>query len=179
MTEKELIKQVVKKRRKAQEELFERYKRLWYSICLRYHSNTDDANDALQNALVNIFTKIKQFDPDKGNFGSWSSRIVVNENLLLIRKRSRAFVTDELNDEIHVYDESESALDRLSAKELTKLISQMPDGYRTVFNLYVIEGFTHVEIAEMLGISVGTSKSQLYKARTHLQEKLELLIGQG
>lgn len=171
-----LIKKARKRDRKAQAQLYEQFGSLWYSISLRYNADEDDARDALQNALIKIYSNIKQFDPDRGSFKSWSSRIVVNENLMFLRKQKRKFTQapEELSYELP--DEDQSAMDILSAKELTRMIQSLPDGYRSVFNLYVIEGFSHEEIAEQLGISPGTSKSQLFKAKKYLRQKLEVLI---
>jgi RNA polymerase sigma factor (sigma-70 family) len=176
MTLEKLLKGVAKKDRKAQAELYEQFGSLWYSISLRYNANVVDAQDTLQNALIKIFSNIKQFDPEKGSFKSWSSKIVVNENLMLLRKQKQKFTQapDELSYELP--DAELSAMDILSAKELTRMIQTLPDGYRTVFNLYVIEGYSHEEISEQLGISTGTSKSQLHKAKKHLRQKLEVLI---
>jgi RNA polymerase sigma factor (sigma-70 family) len=171
-----IIRDTGKNNRKAQAQLYDEFGSLWYSICLRYNNNDEDAQDALQNALIKIYTKIKQFDPEKGSFKSWSARIVVNENLMLLRKNKTNFVKapDELSHELT--DNSLLATDILSAGELTRLIQSLPEGYRMVFNLYVIEGYSHEEIAEKLGISQGTSKSQLYKAKQKLKQKLEVLI---
>jgi len=176
MTEIELISRVLKNERSAQKQLYKQYQTTWYMICLRYHKNKDDAQDALQNALIKIFTKLEQFDPKKGNFKSWSSRVVINENLIFLRKNSNSFKVDTIDNVHFVPDQSESALDILSAEELTKMIQKLPAGYRTVFNLYVIEGFSHQEIADMLEIQLGTSKSQLSKARKELQKQLESLL---
>ncbi len=176
MAEAEIIKEAKKKSRKAQTWLYENYKNTWYAICLRYCREVNDASDVLQNALVKIFTKMKQFDPDKGQLKSWSSKIVVNENLMHLRKTVDSFQMSDIQDEFHLEDTSETPLDRLSAKELSALIRALPKGYRTVFNLYVLDGYNHREIAVMLNISEGTSKSQLFKARKMLQEKLEVLI---
>jgi RNA polymerase sigma-70 factor, ECF subfamily len=176
MEETDLIRQAQKNKRQAQTLLYENYKTVWYRICLRYNRDVNDAADVLQNALVNIFTKISQFNNTKGSFKSWSSKIVVNENLMYLRKRVSSFATDELDAGHQLVDETETPLDTLSRKELTKLISDLPDGYRTVFNLYVLDGFNHREIGEMLQISEGTSKSQFFKAKKLLQQKLEVLI---
>lgn len=153
--------------------LFAQYKSYWYSICLRYGRNEHDAMDMLQNGLINIYTKISQFNSDRGNFKSWSGRIIVNDCLMYLRKNS--FISEDLNNHHNVFDKSETSLDILSAEELTKLIQKLPDGYRAVFNLYVLEGYQHREIAEKLKISEGTSKSQLFKAKKLLREKLEIL----
>lgn len=144
-------------------------------ICLRYQNGRFDAEDCLQNALVKIFSKLSTFDPDKGKFEHWSSRVVTNENLIFLRKRKAFDNLDEAEDRIaaptHFSDEQ-----ALSPKQLTSIIQKLPEGYRTVFNLYVLDGYTHQEIAQILNISVGTSKSQLFKARKMLQQQLEVLL---
>jgi len=171
-----LLQRIKKGDRKAQTELYDRYKTDWFRICLRYNKNRADASDALQNALINIFQKINQFDLNKGNFSSWSNRVVINDNLMLLRKKANAFNTDEIREDLDLFDQNETPVEKLSAEELTNLIQTLPHGYRAVFNLYVIDGFTHPEIAEKLGISSGTSKSQLFKARKLIQGKLEVLL---
>ena len=176
MASDNLLLRVKKNGRNAQRELYEEYKHLWYTICLRYNKNDHDASDVLQNALVNIYTKIDQFDIKKGNFKSWSSRIVVNECLMFIRKNKLNFRIDQLEEAHNLYDENETPLEKLSAQELINLIQELPTGYQLVFNLYVMEGYNHNEISDMLKISVGTSKSQLFKARRLLKQKLEVLI---
>lgn len=172
----QIIKKAIKNNHRAQTRLYELYGYVWYSICLRYQNNGADAKDALQNALIKIYGKIRQFDSSKGDFKSWSCKVVVNENLMLIRKNKNFLkeYNDGLSESIH--DREESPLDILSAEELTKIIQQLPDGYRTIFNLYVIEGFSHKEIANRLNISEGTSKSQLFKAKKQLKQMLEVLI---
>ena len=176
MTEKQIISRAKKRDRKAQTALYSTYQHKWYAICLRYNKNQADAMDVLQNALINIFSKIDQFDEKRGNFKAWSNQIVVNENLMFLRKRVASFKVDEIHEDYQVEDRSESALDVLSAEELNKMVQRLPDGYRIVFNLYVIEGYNHKEIGERLGISPGTSKSQLFKAKKMLQKKLEVLL---
>lgn len=176
MEVKTLIKQVIRKNRKAQKELYQRYKYQWYGICVRYQKNDFDAADVLQNALVKIFTKIHSFDENKGDFQHWSNKIVVNENLMFLRKRKREMSIEPIETNYSIYDESETPIEKLSAMELTKLIRGLPDGYRTIFNLYVMDGLNHNEISELMNITVGTSKSQLYKARKLLQQKIEVMI---
>jgi RNA polymerase sigma-70 factor (ECF subfamily) len=172
-----IIRQAGKNNRKAQAQLYDKFGALWYSICLRYHANIDDAQDALQNALIRIYTKIRQFDPEKGQFKSWSSKIVVNENLMILRKNQKIKMDSPDDMSFDIRDSNHNtAIDILSAKELTKMIMNLPEGYRVVFNMFVIEGYSHEEIAEKLNISVGTSKSQLFKAKKFLRQKLEVLI---
>lgn len=157
--------------RRAQALIYDQYKRYWFAICLRYQSQKSDAEDALQNALIHIFSKLNLFDPSKGEFKDWSARVVVNANLMLLRSK-KPF--DEL--EHSAVEESVSyspiETDQPSLEDLTRLIQKLPAGYRSVFNMYVLEGFTHDEIAEVLDISPGTSKSQLFKARKMLQSMI-------
>ena len=176
MTEKQLIKGLIKGDRKAQNLCYEQYRSTWYMLCLRYQKDSASALDSLQNALIKIFSKIKQYDDTKGTFKSWSSRVVINENLMALRKQSAQVFTEDISESYDLFDEQASPIEELSAQELTKLIQKLPHGYRTIFNMYVIEGYTHVEIADKLRIKVGTSKSQLFKARKMLQQQLEMLI---
>jgi len=176
MSENEIISRVLKNERAAQALLYKKYQTVWYMISLRYNKNKADAQDALQNALIKIFSKINQFDVEKGNFKAWSCKVVVNENLMLLRKKGNSFKIDDIEEVAFVPNKTESALDMLSAEELTKMIQTLPNGYRTVFNLYVIEGYSHQEIAQLLDISIGASKSQLFKSRKMLQKKFEALL---
>ena len=176
MTEEQLIKKSKKNNRQAQTELYLLYSRYWFSICLRYVKERNDASDILQESIIKIFTKLSQFDENKGEFKSWSARVVVNENLMFLRKKDSSFRTDEIREDLVIFDNGESAIEKLEAEELTIMISTLPVGYRSVFNLYVVDGFNHREIAIMLGISEGTSKSQLFKAKNILKRKLEVVI---
>lgn len=176
LSEAELLKAVRKKDRKAQRMLYEQYRSYWYTICLRYSSNREEASDALQNGLVKIYSNIADFNSKKGSFKSWSSKIIVNENLMLLRKNKSFSTQTSIEEEFDLADDTHGPLENLSAKELTDLISKLPLGYRTVFNLYVMEGLKHSEIATELGISEGSSKSQLSKARNWLKRRLEVLI---
>lgn len=157
----------------AQRELYATYKNLWYTISLRYVNKREDAMDVLQNALVKIFMKLDQFDMKLGNFKSWSSKIVVNEAIMFQRKYWNSNEVTGLNLELIDKVESSRAISNLTMEEMTKLIQELPHGYRIVFNLYEIDGFSHKEIAGKLGISEGTSKSQLFKAKSILKKKLE------
>jgi len=152
---KDLISKAKKQDATAQMELYRHFKAYWYAICLRYNGNRFDADDCLQNSLINIFSKLGQFDVNKGDFKSWSAQVVVNDNLMF-----------------HLAEDTSI----ISSENLTKLIQGLPNGYRAVFNLYVLEGYTHNEISSILDISVGTSKSQLSKARKLLQHQLEVVI---
>lgn len=157
--------------RKFQELLYKRFANKMYPICLRYAGETNLAQDILQEGFIKIFRFIGQFKHN-GSFEGWIRRIFVNVSLEALRKRSTMYVVQEteLN---HVEHRSSSGLDALQAEDILDLVASLSDGYRTVFNLYVVEGFSHKEIAEMLNINEGTSKSQLARAKMILQKKIE------
>jgi RNA polymerase sigma-70 factor (ECF subfamily) len=174
--ESQLIKAAKKRKREAQNQLYDLYKRYWFAICLRYQTNRQDAEDCLQNGLVKIFSNIGQFNEKKGEFKSWSSKIIVNENLMLLRSMKNTEELTDSNAEVEMIWPETETVGALSAERLTKLIQQLPDGYRSVFNLYVVEGYSHKEISEILSISIGASKSQLSKARRMLRLQIEVLL---
>ena len=139
-------------------------------VCLRYGKDRSTAQDYLQDAFVNIFKNLKQFDTSRGAFESWAKRVTVNVCLADIRKNTLYSVNISGAEQVESNDVS--ALSSLSLQEMMAHIQQLPTGYRTVFNMYVIDGFSHKEIAEQLNVSVSTSKSQLMKARNILQKKI-------
>ncbi len=144
-----------------------------YAVCLRYARTPSDAADILQEGFVKVFTKQNQFQ-FQGSFEGWIRRIVINTAL-------RAYQRQRFDHESSGYEHlpelpvAPDALSVLSEEELLRLIARLPDGYRVVFNLVAIEGFSHAEVAEMLGIQESTSRSQLTKARRWLCEQLETL----
>lgn len=152
--------------------LYERHNRSFLLICLRYFKNRADSEDMMQESFLKIYKQLKQFDPERGKFVHWSKRIVINTCLEKLRKKN------VLNDFDSIFDMGinlnipANALDNLSLEELTYVIQQLPKGYRTIFNLYVIDGYNHREIGEMLNISENTSKTQLMKARKFLQKNI-------
>lgn len=156
----------------AQRALYDQNRNLWYSISLRYIRNEANAQDVLQNALVKIFTKIHMFDSTIGNWTSWSSKIVVNECLQYLRKEKSRTTDMDLYFQVKRHITQPKALSELSLEDLKNIIVELPSGARTVFNLYAIEGYSHKEIAEMLEISVGSSKSQLSYARKLLKSRI-------
>ena len=170
-----LIKSYLRGDRAAMQQLYERHESYWFRLCLRYGHNRSEAQDIMQDALVQIFKTIKQFDNEKGSFSAWSNRIMVTTALQHFR-REKYRVSEDLNVVLDDADTSADVFDEISAKELTQIIQQLPDGYRMIFNLYEIEGYKHHEIAEMLNISVGTSKSQLSKAKKMLRTQLEKIF---
>ncbi len=146
-------------------------------ICLRYGSNREDAEDILQNGLISVFRDLHQYDPTKASFSTWSYRVIANAARQYLRKWRRLDQVDNNLEQIgHTLHTDEEIHDIISAKELTTLIQSLPDGYRVVFNMYVLEGFKHSEIAMQLGISINTSKTQLLKAKKTLRKKIELMF---
>ncbi len=172
MTENELIRGCLREEATCQKELFNRYASRMLGVCNRYARNSGDAEDILQDAFIKVFEKIGQFKFE-GSFEGWIRRIMVNTAL---KKYSlRRYEKEVIGYEIKDRDESgmePSAYAHLTQKELMELINNLPDGYRLIFNLYVIEGYQHDEIAAMLRIQPGTSRSQLVKARNMLQKQL-------
>lgn len=176
MTLEELIEDCKRQDIKAQGELYKRYSRILFAICLRYSPNYTEAEDNLQDAFITIFNKIAQFK-GKGSFEGWIKRITVNTVLQKYRKKS----TLEIVDESQIVDpEAEVAVetDEVPLDFLLKIVQELPDRYRLVFSMYVMDGYQHKEIAEMLGISDGTSKSNLARARMILKDKIEAFNAQ-
>ncbi len=156
---------------RAQRWLYDRYAPMLFSVCRRYLSSREDAEEALLSGFYKIFTQIETYQ-GSGSFEGWMRRIVVNEALMLLRKtKLLVFPGDAAPPAEAVDDFSIEA--EMSAQEILDLLTQLPPGYRTVFNLYVLEGYKHHEIAEMLSISINTSKSQLLLARAKLQQLLK------
>jgi RNA polymerase sigma-70 factor (ECF subfamily) len=158
--------------RKAQEALYKQLSAKMMGVCMRYAASRTDAEDILQMGFVKMFQKITYFK-NEGSFEGWVRRIMVNTAIELYRKNVRLLHTIELEGVVDVDDAN--ALSQLAVKDLMQLVQNLPDGYRMVFNLYAIEGYSHKEIAEQLGISEGGSKSQLSRARNYLQEKIRKL----
>lgn len=165
----ELIRKCQKKSSKAFDELYKKYSPLVYGICLRYTKNRNDAQDLLQECFIKIMDRIVDFRFE-GSFEGWLRRLTVNEALNFIRLNSKSFEEYCDDSDISMASYDPDSLSSLSAQELLKYINALPDGYRTIFNLYVIEGYPHTEIAKMLNIAEATSRSQLKKAREFLIE---------
>ena len=134
------------------------------------------AEDIFQEGMINIFRNLHSYDHSKAAFSTWSTRVLINAALTYLKKNNWADSMGELEGATNMHDQNETIYEKLSAKELTSLVQNLPVGYRLVFNLYVIEGYKHHEIAEQLGISEGTSKSQLFKAKRELKKVLELQL---
>jgi RNA polymerase sigma factor (sigma-70 family) len=154
----------------AQKVLYDLYKDTLYAVCLRYIKSSHDAEDVFIDAFYKIFTKIDHFKGE-GSFEGWMRRIMVNESLMFLRKKTNLHLTVELPDK-EIADSQEDE-DDMSFDDIMKVLDELPVGYRTIFNLYVFEDMKHREIAEMLGISINTSKSQLILAKKRLYEILK------
>ncbi len=165
-----ILRGVRKQNRKAQKALYEEYSSLFMAIAMRYLRDIQESEDAVAEAFIKIFTKIKSFK-ESGSFEGWMKRIVVNECLMVLRQKKKRHLYIPLDDVVIELDPV--VIDKLSAEEILDVVRELPEGYRTVFNLYEIEGLKHREIAEELGISIHTSKSQLIMAKRKLQELLK------
>jgi RNA polymerase sigma factor (sigma-70 family) len=154
--------------RRMQEELYRRFSPRMYAVCLRYATNSEEAQDILQEGFIKVFKKLDSFRGD-GSFEGWIRRIFVNTAIEHFRRRKYLMPVTE-KEENTIEGKYTSALDDLGVKDIMALVQELSPGYRTVFNMYVVEGYTHKEIADMLGISEGTSKSQLSRAKVILQD---------
>ena len=168
--EEELIKGCLRRERSAQQQLFDLYSSKMYGLCYRYVKHAMEAEDILVTAFTKIFERIEQFKGE-GSFEGWIRRIMVNEALTYLRKSRTMYLETDLEKADREPD-YEQLGDHLEAEDLLKMIQELPAGYRLVFNMYAIDGYSHKEIAEQLGISENTSKSQLSRARVYLQKML-------
>lgn len=177
-SEKEIISGCVKKKRGAQKALYDRYHPVLMGICLRYGKSKAEAEDVLLMGLTRIFKKIKSFSGE-GSFEGWMKKIVVNIAIDNYRKNNKYYYHEDIENVSVSNIGFDYIHDHFSTEEILKTIQQLPDGYRIVFNLFAIEGFSHKEIAEKLKISESTSKTQLLKARKKLKHYLLLNEKQG
>src|SRR5215203_1166384 len=157
-----------------QRELYQRFAPKMYGVCLRYAGNAEEAEDILQEGFIKVFNKIGSFRSE-GSFEGWIRRIFVNTAIEQFRRKTYMQPITE-REENSVEATYLSVLDNLAEKDIVKLVQQLSPGYRTVFNMYVVEGFTHRQIAEILEISEGTSKSQLSRAKIILQELVKSFV---
>jgi RNA polymerase sigma factor (sigma-70 family) len=174
--ESDLISGCIEGNRRMQEELYRRFSPRMYAVCLRYATSSEEAEDILQEGFIKIFKKLDSYRGD-GSFEGWIRRIFVNTAIEHFRRRRYLQPVTE-KEENTVEGKYLSVLDSLAEKDILELIRQLSPGYRTVFNMYVVEGYTHKEIGDMLGISEGTSKSQLSRAKVILQDMVRTYIEQ-
>lgn len=171
-----LIRQCQANQRKAQAEIYQRFSPTLFAVCLRYSNNYEDAQDVFQDGFIQIFKKIEQFR-FQGSFEGWMRRIMVNSCIERHRKKNHLYVINEeitIDENTMDFDSSfDDESDEYSYTELLEIIQRLPNRYQQVFNLYVFEEFTHQQIADLLEISVGTSKSNLSRAREKLMEMIK------
>lgn len=169
MTEKELVEGCIREDRKCQKRLWEMYAPKLLTVSLRYLQNREDAEDVMMESFVKIFDHLPGFRY-QSSLETWMRRIVANASINKLRANKLTYSLDE-----HAFDlpYSDTGFEQMDARQLMGLLEKLPVGYRTVFNMFAIEGFSHKEIAESLGIDEGTSRSQLAKARKILQEMIE------
>lgn len=173
MDDADLVKKCLEGDPRAQRTLFEKFAPKMLGVCIRYAKNTEQAEDVLQDAFVKVFTKLDHYNG--GSLEGWIRRIMVNTSLDQIRKNVK-FQDNIAMDQVDYRLEQQGyILEGLMEEDLLKLINEMPMGYKTVFNMFAIEGYSHKEIAEKIGISENTSKSQYSRARAFLKTKLEEL----
>jgi len=163
-----IITECIDRQPKAQKKLFEILAPKMYAICVRYAKDSDDAKDLIQDGFIRLFKNIDKFE-NRGSFEGWAKRIFINTCIEYYRKQQKEQLKVAIENTPEFSIDS-NALSLLKAADLMLIIQKLPMGYRTVFNLFAIEGYSHEEIAAQLGISINTSKSQLFKARQHLQE---------
>ena len=169
--EKRTIKQAVGNNRYAQQQIYTKYAPKMLSVCRQYIKDIHKAEDVMITAFMKTFTNMKDFSHN-GSFEGWIRRIMINECISFLRVQKKIHYTEE---EYFFEDSSDEINQHFSVEQIQNLIDNLPDGYRMVFNLYAIEGYKHQEIATMLGISEGTSKSQLSHARKMLQQQISAL----
>lgn len=158
--------------RSSQEALYRQFFGYAMAICLRYSNNKNEAVEILNDGFLKIFNHIESYDTSRP-FKSWLSKIMANTAIDHLRSKKKISFSEDINQAYDLGIMDDSAMAKLSYDEILQLVQNLPPAYKTVFNLYVMEGFQHQEIADMLGISEGTSKSNLFKAKRILKEKIE------
>ena len=161
--------------RRAQKAIYDALSGKMFAVCLRYMSDRTSAEDVLQEGFVTLFAKLDTYSGE-GSFEGWARKIFVNTALMTLRKNDVLKDSTEVETAWNVSADTPSALQDLGYQEISRMIAELPAGFRTVFNMYVVEGYSHAEIAEELGISEATSRSQLLRARALLQAKIKETI---
>jgi len=174
--ESDLIKGCLDGNRRMQEEMYRRFSPRMYAVCLRYAGNAEEAQDILQEGFIKVFRNLGKFR-NEGSFEGWIRRVFVNTSIEHYRRKVHLNSISEQEERV-VEDGSVSVLDQLAERDIIQLVQELSPGYRAVFNLYVIEGYSHKEIADLMHISEGTSKSQLARAKSILQKKVADYLGE-
>lgn len=171
-----LIESILAGDRASFKSLYDRYKKEFFLLCMRYSNCRMEAEDFLQEAFIKIYKDLNKFNPTKGTFKPWAYRVVINVCLQKLRaKKSNLVAIDSTEISNIDFGEHDRIIESLSLQELTKLIQALPEGYRMVFNMFIIDGYSHKDIAEILDISESTSKTQLLKAKRKLQQEINSL----
>ena len=172
LTEQQTIALCKEGNRAAQKVLYESLSPKMFAVCNRYMGDRDLAEDTLQEGFITLFSKLETYSGE-GSFEGWARKIFVNTALMSLRKNDVLKQSGEIESAWNVTSEDTTAIQNISYKELMKMIAGLPPGFRTVFNMFVIEGYNHKEIGDALGISEATSRSQLQRARVMLQKKIK------
>jgi len=174
MDDSALVKKCLKGDARAQRALFEKFAPKMLGVCMRYAKNTEQAEDVLQDGFVKVFTKLSHYSGN-GSLEGWIRRIIVNTALDEIRRNVKFQSNINVDDVDYKLELDSHIVEGLAAEDLMKVVNDLPDGYRIVFNMFAVEGYSHKEIAMQLNISENTSKSQYSRARAYLKNKLEEL----
>lgn len=170
--DKHLLDSCIKGEREAQRVLYDRLASRMFPVCIRYIGDRTLAEDVLQEGFITLFTKLKDYKGD-GSFEGWARRIFVTTALMSLRKKDALKMSEELDVVRGMKADTTSQIQNIGYKELMELVMSLPPGFRTVFNMYAIEGYSHKEIAETLGITETTSRTQFSRARVWLQNKIQ------
>lgn len=172
MTDEQIVQGCIQKHPIAQKHLYDKFSRKMMGVCLRYSDNTEEAEDVVQNGFISVFENISSFRSE-GSLEGWVRRIMVNTALTQLRKNKKLKLNVELDSVEYMLPGTNHITEKFGANDLLKIIQTLPTGFKTVFNLYAIEGYSHKEIGEMLNISEGTSKSQYSRAKASLQKMIQ------
>ena len=171
---RQLVERIRQKDQRAMAELYRQYVEELSSVCYRYVPHESDAKDVLQNSFVKIFTSIGSIEfRGEASFRGWMKKVVANEALCFLKNRKRLLYAEQAAVSLSAEPDEEPEPERISPDELHRLIKELPDGYRTVLNLFVFEGYSHRQISQLLGISEATSASQLYYAKRLLAKRIK------
>ncbi len=160
--------------RRAQEQLYKNYYAAMINLCLRYTKNEEAAVEVLNNGFLKVFTNIKRYEPGKASLYTWIRTIIINSCLDFIKQKERYVIHEEIGSVTEEYHIEAEAITKMKVNQVLQFVRQLPAATRVVFNLYVMEGYNHKEIAQMLGISEGTSKWHLSEAKKNLKQMMNL-----
>ena len=167
-----LVQDCIRGERKAQKALYDALAGKMFAVCLRYMGSREEAEDVLQDGFVSLFSKLESYS-GAGSFEGWARKIFVNTALMSLRKKDVLKQSEDVDSARKFTGDEPGPIQKIGYQELSKMISELPPGFRTVFNMYIIEGYSHKEIAKALGVSEATSRSQLQRARILLQGKIK------